>query len=97
VIPQVFACWLNQVTKIRPSHPEVLEFFQNFYKSRFFLCKSPLVFIIFINDLEHINTFSELYADDTKLVQWVLDEFDQMQVQGDIDKIVDWSDKWRLI
>ncbi len=56
-----------------------------------------LLFIIFINDpVEHLNTFSELYADDTKLMQRVLDEFDQMQVQCDIGKIVDWSDKWKM-
>jgi ribonuclease P/MRP protein subunit RPP40 len=49
----------------------------------------PLLFIIFINDLvEHLNTFSELYADDTKLMQRALDEFDQMRLNEAKCKVI---------
>ena len=52
----------------------------------------PLLFIIYINDLpEDLSNNCKMFADDTKLYGPPGDS-----IQEDLDKIVDWSDKWQL-
>ena len=57
----------------------------------------PILFIIFINEIsELLISINELYADDTKLMREIKSESDASILQGDIDKIVDWTRKWLM-
>jgi len=57
----------------------------------------PLLFIIYINDLENglLSKISK-YADDTKLCARANNEDDRIQLQSDIDKLVEWSEVWQM-
>ena len=57
----------------------------------------PLLFIIFINDLELriINTVLK-FADDTKVFGSVLNEQDRMVLQQDLQKLSEWADIWQM-
>lgn len=57
----------------------------------------PLLFLIYINDLqEEITSDIKLYADDTKISQKVTGPDDQEKIQKDLDKLGKWSEKWCL-
>jgi len=50
----------------------------------------PLLFLIFINDLEDNTTGSVLkFADDTKIFRQMRDMHDNMRMQVDLDNLVD--------
>ena len=56
----------------------------------------PLLFILFIDDIcDEISdgTNLELYADDTKIWREILTDNDQVELQNNIDKLVQWSKK----
>ena len=54
----------------------------------------PILFTIFINDLpEGLVNNCKIFADDTKLYG---NANDSNEIQRDIDKLQDWSDKWNL-
>jgi ribonuclease P/MRP protein subunit RPP40 len=57
----------------------------------------PLLFIIFINDLD-VGVWNNIlkFADDTKLFGNVENEGDRINMQGDLDSLVDWSGKWQM-
>jgi len=57
----------------------------------------PLLFLIFINDLDS-NLLSSLlkFADDTKVFTRVNDEQDREQLQADLDCLTEWSEKWQM-
>ena len=57
----------------------------------------PLLFIIFINDLELqiINTVLK-FADDTKVFGTVIDEDDRAVLQEDLQKLSEWADSWQM-
>jgi ribonucleases P/MRP protein subunit RPP40 len=57
----------------------------------------PLLFLLFVNDLpQWIMSSITLFADDTK-VWWVIKtEDDQEALQCDLDRLMEWSDKWLL-
>ena len=57
----------------------------------------PVLFIIFIDDLDK-NVLSNIskYANDTKFGGKVLTELECQQIQLDLNKIVDWSEKWQM-
>lgn len=57
----------------------------------------PLCFLIFMNDLE-INIISEIskFADDTKMTSKVGSDEEIQKLQEDLDKLMDWSDKWKM-
>ena len=58
----------------------------------------PILFLIYINDLEEGVTGNILkFADDTKLFRKVKEMGDKQKLQDDIDKLVKWSEKWQML
>ena len=56
----------------------------------------PILFLIYINDLEEGVTGNILkFADDTKLFRKVKEIGDKQKLQDDIDKLVKWSENGR--
>ena len=57
----------------------------------------PLLFLIFINDLEDNTSGNVLkFADDTKIFRQVRDVQDNFSMQADLDQLVEWADKWQM-
>ena len=57
----------------------------------------PLLFLIFINDLESGLLSSLLkFADDTKVFCQVNGERDREQLQADLNRLTEWSEKWQM-
>ena len=59
----------------------------------------PILFVLYINDLpDEVDkeTFIFLFADDTKAFRHIKSGQDQIQLQIDINKMVDWSNLWLL-
>ena len=58
----------------------------------------PLLFLIFINDLDEGITRSHIlkFADDTKVFQQLRDETDCSTLQSDLDKLVSWAEQWHM-
>ena len=55
----------------------------------------PILFIIFINDLLlSLGNSGKAYADDIKLIAEVLEHFERVLMQANIDKVVDWTHTW---
>jgi hypothetical protein len=53
----------------------------------------PILFTIYINDLpDALENMIKLFADDTKVFATVNNEEDKNSLQGDIDKLMNWSD-----
>ena len=58
---------------------------------------SPLLFVIFINDLPNVaKSDTYLFADDTKIYNIISKKEDTEQLQNDLNKLSDWSDTWLL-
>ena len=58
----------------------------------------PILFLVYINDLEEGVTGSILkFADDTKLFRKTKEIGDKQNLQDDIDKLVKWSEKWQML
>ena len=58
----------------------------------------PLLFLIYINDLDDNITSNVLeFADDTKLFRMVNNDGDKQHLKNDIDKFVKWSEKWHML
>ena len=58
----------------------------------------PLLFLIYINDLDDNITCNVLkFADDTKVFRKVNTGGDKQHLQNDLDKLVKWSDKWQML
>ena len=57
----------------------------------------PLLFLIYINDLEE-EVVSKVFkfADDTKLFRQGRDTVDALGMQKDLDRLVEWADKWQM-
>ena len=57
----------------------------------------PLLFIIYINDLETgISSDISKFADDTKIGRQVRNIHDVRLLQEDLDRLHDWSEKWDM-
>ena len=58
----------------------------------------PILFLIYINDLEEGATSNILkFADDTKRFRKIKGNGDKPQLQDDIDKLIKWSVKWHVL
>ena len=58
----------------------------------------PILFLIYINDLEEGVTCNILKClDDTKLFRQTMGIGDKQKLQDDIDKLVRWSEKWQML
>ena len=54
----------------------------------------PILFLIYINDLEDdISSKVLKFADDTKVFRKVTNDTDKQSLQDDLDKLVKWSEK----
>jgi len=57
----------------------------------------PVLFLIFINDLDsHLVTSLLKFADDSKLFGKVNNDSDRDVIQQDLHSLVEWSDKWQM-
>jgi Reverse transcriptase (RNA-dependent DNA polymerase)/Endonuclease-reverse transcriptase len=59
----------------------------------------PLLFLIFINDLDEAVSLAELllkFADDTKVSRVIRDDADRLGLQTALDNLMDWSNKWGM-
>ena len=60
----------------------------------------PILFVVFINDLDEVldlvDGFVSKFADDTKYGRVIRNEEDQAKMQRDIDKLLEWADKWQM-
>ena len=50
----------------------------------------PILFLIYIND---VLTF----ADDTKVFRKIKSDADRQQLQDDLNKLTEWSEKWQML
>ena len=58
---------------------------------------APIMFQIYINDMqEGLTSYINLFADDAKLLRVIRNQNDCMELQRDIDKIYEWSKRWKL-
>ena len=58
---------------------------------------SPLLFLIFINDLDDdIVSMILKFADDTKIFRKVTSATDRVQLQQDLNRLCDWAEKWQM-
>ena len=54
----------------------------------------PLLFLIYINDLEFgIDNWTLKFADDTKIFTRITDDNDWHSLQDDLSKLTTWSEK----
>ena len=59
---------------------------------------SPILFLMYINDLEDdISSKVLKFADDTKVFRKVTNDTDKQSLQDDLDKLVKWSEKWQML
>ena len=62
------------------------------------LVLGPLLFLIYINDLDDNITSDVLkFADDTKLFRKANTDGDRQHLQNDLDKLMKWSEKWQML
>ena len=58
---------------------------------------APIMFQIYINDMnEGLESYINMFADDAKLLKVIKSQKDCQDLQKDIDKIHEWSLKWKL-
>ena len=58
----------------------------------------PILFLIYINDLEDdISSKVLKFADDKKIFRKVTNDTDKRSLQDDLDKLVKWSGKWQML
>ena len=57
----------------------------------------PLLFIIYINDLpESVQSYTAIFADDTKLYRPIINAEDSNILQSDLDLLVEWCKVWLM-
>ena len=58
----------------------------------------PLLFLIYINDLDDNITRNVFkFADDTNVFRKVNTDGDKQHLQNDLDRLVKWSEKWQML
>ena len=58
----------------------------------------PLLFLIYINDLD-VNITSNVpkFVDETKIIKKVNNDGDKQHLQNDLRQLVKWSEKWQML
>ena len=57
----------------------------------------PLLFLIYINDLDSgISSDISKFADDTKVGRLIRTETDAIALQEDLDKMMEWTNRWQM-
>ena len=56
----------------------------------------PIRFVIFINDMLDVVTSMCYMPDDTKVFIRISSKENVASLQGDLDNLSDWSEKWQL-
>ena len=57
----------------------------------------PFLFILFINDMpEVVSCAIKLFADDTKIFTQVTSNADCTNLQGNLNKLQDWTNTWQM-
>jgi hypothetical protein len=62
-------------------------------------CAGPLLFLIFINDLDKAAGIAEWilkFADDTKAARVINSDEDRRSLQLMLDRLVSWSEMWGM-
>ena len=58
---------------------------------------APIMFQIYVNDMQNgVTSYINLFADDAKMFRVIESQDDCQQLQMDINKIYDWSLRWKL-
>ena len=58
----------------------------------------PILFLIYINNLDDDKTSKVLkVADDTKVFRKIKNDADRQQLQDDLNKFTEWSEKWQIL
>jgi len=58
----------------------------------------PLLFLIFINDLEYgVRNWKLKFADDIKIFGKTSTDRDTVRLQEDLDKSIDWAEEWQMM
>jgi len=58
---------------------------------------APVMFLVYMNDMvEGVNSYVSLFADDAKLLRKVKTIADCESLQRDLDKILEWSERWEM-
>ena len=58
----------------------------------------PILFLIYINDLEDYISCKVLkFGDDTKVFRKVANDTNKQSLQDDLEKLVKWSEKWQML
>ena len=56
------------------------------------------LFLIHFNDLDDDTTCKVLkFADDTKVFRKIKSDADRQQIQDDLNKMTEWSEKWQML
>ena len=57
----------------------------------------PILFLSFINNLpDTVTGLVKIFADDSKIYSSVINEQQHQNLQDDLDRLCDWSRKWKL-
>ncbi len=58
---------------------------------------APIMFQVYINDMTvGLNSYINMFADDAKLMKVIKNQEDCEELQRDIDRIYEWSKRWKL-
>ena len=58
---------------------------------------APIMFAVYINDMaEEVKSYISLFADDVKILKEVKNNDDCDLLQEDLNKIYEWSKKWKM-
>ena len=62
------------------------------------ISQGPILFLIYINDLDDDITSKVLkFADDTKVFRKIKSDADRQHLQDDLNKLIEWSEKWQML
>lgn len=58
---------------------------------------APIMFVVYINDMvENVSSYVSLFVDDAKFTRRVKGTEDCEELQRDIDKVWEWSNRWQM-